>query len=88
MKILVTGVTGFVGARLAPRLLADGHQVVGFARRPTEIDREIPVVVGDAISGVGLEEAMDGGRRRLLPDPLDGAVRQRCLRCALERAGG
>jgi uncharacterized protein YbjT (DUF2867 family) len=60
MKTLVTGVTGFVGARLAPRLLADGHQVVGFARRPTEAGPEIPVVVGDAISGVGLEEAMDG----------------------------
>ncbi|RMF20329.1 MAG: NAD-dependent epimerase/dehydratase family protein [Deltaproteobacteria bacterium] len=29
MKVLVTGVAGFVGSSLADRLLADGHEVVG-----------------------------------------------------------
>lgn len=29
MKILVTGTEGYIGARLAPLLIADGHEVVG-----------------------------------------------------------
>ena len=29
MKVLVTGVAGFIGSRLADRLLGDGHDVVG-----------------------------------------------------------
>jgi uncharacterized protein YbjT (DUF2867 family) len=34
MRILVTGVSGFVGAMLAPRLLADGHRVRALTRDP------------------------------------------------------
>ncbi|HEY3758545.1 MAG TPA: NAD-dependent epimerase/dehydratase family protein [Solirubrobacteraceae bacterium] len=34
MRILVTGVSGFVGAMLAPRLLADGHRVRALSRDP------------------------------------------------------
>jgi uncharacterized protein YbjT (DUF2867 family) len=34
MRILVTGVSGFVGAMLAPRLLADGHRVRALTREP------------------------------------------------------
>ena len=62
MKILVTGTTGFVGAALAPRLSAVGHEVVGFARDPSRVRglEDIPVVRGDAVSGAGLEEALDG----------------------------
>ena len=60
MRILVTGITGYVGATLAPRLVADGHDVVGFARRPQAVTLDLPVVQGDAITGAGLEEAMDG----------------------------
>jgi len=33
MKILVTGVTGAIGPRLATRLVADGHDVVVSSRR-------------------------------------------------------
>ena len=29
MRILITGVAGFLGSHLADRLLADGHDVVG-----------------------------------------------------------
>jgi len=29
MKILITGVAGFIGSHLADRLLAEGHSVVG-----------------------------------------------------------
>ncbi|MGE5515471.1 MAG: NAD-dependent epimerase/dehydratase family protein [Bacteroidota bacterium] len=32
MKVLITGVGGFIGRTIASRLLADGHQVVGLGR--------------------------------------------------------
>lgn len=34
MRTLVTGVSGFIGAMLAPRLLADGHRVRALSRDP------------------------------------------------------
>ena len=34
MQILVTGVSGYVGAALAPALAREGHAVRGFARSP------------------------------------------------------
>jgi uncharacterized protein YbjT (DUF2867 family) len=58
MNVLVTGITGYVGSRLAPRLLRDGYAVRGFSRRPGEPQPEIPVVQGDAVSGEGLEQAL------------------------------
>jgi uncharacterized protein YbjT (DUF2867 family) len=60
MRILVTGVTGAIGSALVGRLLADGHEVRGLARRPERATRAIPVVAGDAVTGAGLDEALDG----------------------------
>jgi uncharacterized protein YbjT (DUF2867 family) len=65
MKILVTGITGAIGSGLAPRLVAEGHEVCGLSRRgqppAASNDRsEIEVVTGDAISGLGLREALRG----------------------------
>src|SRR3954451_21871066 len=60
MRALVTGTSGFVGAALVPRLQADGHEIVGFARDPARVHVDVPVVRGDAVSGQGLEEAMEG----------------------------
>ena len=54
MNVLLTGITGYVGSRLAPRLERDGHAVRGFSRRPGAPGSN--VVTGDAVSGEGLEE--------------------------------
>jgi uncharacterized protein YbjT (DUF2867 family) len=61
MQMLLTGVTGYVGAALAPRLRRDGHVVRGFARSAARVTAEVDEVVqGDAVSGAGLDEALDG----------------------------
>jgi uncharacterized protein YbjT (DUF2867 family) len=58
VNILVTGITGYVGSRLAPRLARDGHSVRGFARNAERAAPGIPVVTGDAVSGAGLRAAL------------------------------
>lgn len=66
MNILVTGITGYVGSRLAPRLQRDGHAVRGLARNPARGaaasagEPAVPLVTGDAVTGAGLERALDG----------------------------
>lgn len=60
MKILLTGVSGYVGAQLVPRLLRAGHDLVGFSRDPSRVELSIPIVRGDATTGDGLDEAFDG----------------------------
>jgi uncharacterized protein YbjT (DUF2867 family) len=59
VNVLVTGVSGYVGALVAARLTAEGHAVRGFARRPGRVTVDVPVVAGDAVSGAGLDQAMD-----------------------------
>jgi uncharacterized protein YbjT (DUF2867 family) len=58
MRILVTGVSGFAGAALVPRLLTDGHELRGFARDPARVRVDVPLVAGDAVTGEGLDEAL------------------------------
>jgi uncharacterized protein YbjT (DUF2867 family) len=64
MQTLVTGVSGYVGAALAERLRRDGHAVRGFARSRERVAAAgvvlDDVVTGDALTGAGLEPAMDG----------------------------
>ncbi|HET9101742.1 MAG TPA: NAD-dependent epimerase/dehydratase family protein [Solirubrobacteraceae bacterium] len=59
MKVLVTGVTGYVGAVLAPALQQAGHEVRGLSRDPTRARLDVPVLPGDVISGQGLDQALD-----------------------------
>ncbi|MCB0753245.1 MAG: DUF2867 domain-containing protein, partial [Ignavibacteriae bacterium] len=40
MKILLTGVTGYIGKRLLPHLLKDGHQVICLVRDPRRIQEK------------------------------------------------
>lgn len=61
LTVLVTGATGFVGARVAEALVADGHRVRAMTRRPAsyagpgepvEGDVDDPASLGDALAGV------------------------------------
>ena len=64
MLTLVTGVSGYVGAALVPRLRRDGHDVRGFARsrqRVAAAGVELDdLVIGDATTGAGLARALRG----------------------------
>jgi len=60
MNVLITGITGYIGSLLAPRLAREGHSVRGLSRRPEALKSEFPVLAGDAVTGAGLEQALDG----------------------------
>jgi GlcNAc-P-P-Und epimerase len=47
VRVLVTGGTGFVGARLCERLLAGGHEVRNLDVRPAPVSAAAPTLVGD-----------------------------------------
>jgi len=62
---LVTGVTGYIGGRLVPELLAAGWRVRALARHPERLRRRpwadaVEVVRGDATDPGDLREAMAG----------------------------
>jgi uncharacterized protein YbjT (DUF2867 family) len=59
MNILVTGISGYVGSLLAPRLEREGHAVRGLSRRAVS-GCAVPVVQGDVVSGQGLGPAFEG----------------------------
>ena len=60
MRILLTGASGSIGAALAPALTEAGHDVRGFGRDPARVPRSLDFVRGDAVTGAGLDEALDG----------------------------
>ena len=64
VRILLTGVSGYVGAALVPRLHAEGHELRGFARTRERVARAgvrlDDLVLGDAVTGAGLDRALDG----------------------------
>ena len=70
MKTLVTGGTGFVGARVVATLLEDGHQVRLLVRRPEQVatslapygvsPEQVEVVVGDILDEVSVSTALAG----------------------------
>ena len=63
-KVLVTGATGYIGGRLVPRLVEQGHSVRCLARHPAHLeDRRwsgIEIVKGDVFRTGDLESALRG----------------------------
>jgi uncharacterized protein YbjT (DUF2867 family) len=65
MRALVAGATGYVGGRLVPRLIADGHDVRCLARNPSKLEdrlwsAEVDVVTGDVLAPETLAAALHG----------------------------
>ena len=64
MRVLVTGATGYVGGRLAPRLVARGHRVRCLTRsadrlRDVQWAADVEIVEGDVADPASLREAMN-----------------------------
>src|SRR5207237_1221520 len=54
LTVLVTGATGFIGSRLVPALIAEGHRVKAMTRRPADSGSSgVPVTVRRAAIVVG-----------------------------------
>ena len=65
MRVLVTGATGYIGGRLVPRLVEDGHEVRVLVRRADRL-RDVPwaasvdVVEGDLADRAAVDRAAEG----------------------------
>lgn len=65
MKVLVTGATGYIGGRLVPELLAQGHRIRVLTRDPGRLagrpwQDQVEAVQGDALKPETLSPALDG----------------------------
>ena len=62
MKVLVTGVTGFIGGNVARELIKQGYEVKGLVRKGsnTKFLPELDLVEGNLLDASSLEKALDG----------------------------
>ncbi|HSF36067.1 MAG TPA: NAD(P)H-binding protein [Nocardioides sp.] len=58
--VLVTGATGFIGRRLVPALVEDGHDVRAMTRHPDTYDGEGEPVGADVADRASLDDALRG----------------------------
>src|SRR3954471_12036278 len=61
-QVLVTGATGFIGRRLVPALLEQGHEVRAMTRHPDTYDGPGDPVAGDVHDPDSLVEPLAGVR--------------------------
>jgi uncharacterized protein YbjT (DUF2867 family) len=59
-RVLVTGISGYIGPLVAAELQRRGHTVRGYSRHPERVALDVPVIAGDAVTGEGLDEALHG----------------------------
>jgi uncharacterized protein YbjT (DUF2867 family) len=59
-NVLVTGATGFIGRRLVPALVEQGHSVRAMTRRPESYDGPGEAVAGDVFDRESLDAALEG----------------------------
>lgn len=62
MRVLITGATGYLGARVALRLMAAGHEVIGLARpgREAGLPPGCGAAIGDVRDPASLRRALRG----------------------------
>ena len=60
MTVLVTGVTGLVGARLLPRLVQSGIDCRALVRADRPLARDVEAATGDLFDPSSLETAVRG----------------------------
>jgi uncharacterized protein YbjT (DUF2867 family) len=60
LTVLVTGATGFIGRRLVPELVEQGHSVRAMTRRPEEYDGPGEPVAGDVFDRASLTDPLSG----------------------------
>ncbi|NPD04313.1 NAD(P)H-binding protein [Nocardioides sp. zg-1308] len=58
--VLVTGATGFIGRRLVPALVEEGHDVRAMTRRPDSYDGPGTAVGADVSDRASLDRALEG----------------------------
>ncbi|WP_433031586.1 SDR family oxidoreductase [Actinomycetospora sp. CA-053990] len=65
MRCVVTGATGYIGGRLAPRLAAEGHEVRCVVRDPAKMRdtpwaQQVEIVAGDVLDEESMRRACEG----------------------------
>lgn len=60
MRTLVTGSSGFLGSHICDELARQGHEVIGYDRRPSRWATAFEFVDGDILDGDCLTSALDG----------------------------